>query len=74
MDPDRLAQLFDEAVALPSTAQRDAVLQRLESTDPEMAQELRSLLAAYDASADFLEEPAINEAAALVHRERQPLL
>lgn len=66
MDPDRLAQLFDEAVALPSTAQRDAVLQRLESTDPEMAQELRSLLAAYDASADFLEEPAINEAAALV--------
>ena len=66
LDPDRLAQLFDEAVALPNTAQREAVLARLDEEDPAMAAELRSLLAAHDASGDFLEDSALNEAAALV--------
>ncbi|WP_116366498.1 serine/threonine-protein kinase [Parahaliea mediterranea] len=66
MDPDRLAQLFDETVALSTSAQREAVLEHLDKQDPAMAAELRALLAAHDASGDFLEDSALNEAAALV--------
>ena len=51
---DALADLFDEALALPAGPDREAFLQRLHAKDPELARELRALLAADEETTGFL--------------------
>lgn len=66
VDHGKLAELFSEAVALTDPVERDRFVRASTFEDDELCAELRSLLQAHDASTDFLEEPAVAEAAALV--------
>ncbi|GAB5413921.1 MAG: hypothetical protein Cons2KO_15240 [Congregibacter sp.] len=65
LDPDRLAELFAEAVELEGQTRQDFVDEQVKG-DEALRGELLSLLAAHDNSRDFLEQPATAEAAALV--------
>jgi serine/threonine protein kinase len=68
MTPDywaRVDALLDEALALPP-AEREAFLQRSCADNPELRAEVGALLAAYDQSDEFLETPAMDQAAKLL--------
>jgi eukaryotic-like serine/threonine-protein kinase len=54
LDEDRLAELFEGAIALPLD-ERKAYVERLCGADDELRQELSSLLASHAAAPDFLE-------------------
>lgn len=51
---DAVADLFDEALALPSGPPREAFVERVRARNPELATELRSLLAADERATAFL--------------------
>ena len=53
----RIAALFDQAIELDPTA-REQLLTRAAEQDPEVAREVRELLAKHDAAGPFLERPA----------------
>src|SRR5215471_14925261 len=68
MTPDhwaRLDALLDEVTALPP-AEREAFLRRSCADDDKLRAELEVLLAAYDHSDEFMEAPAMDEAARLL--------
>lgn len=62
---DHLAELFGQALELAADARAD-FLNQVRTTDPQIAEELAGLLAAHDHSENFLEQPAVAEAASLV--------
>ena len=72
MNPDRwreINSLFHDALALDG-AERDALLRTTAATDPELAQEVQSLLARHRPDAGFLDAPAWTVAADLMVDER----
>lgn len=66
MNPERLAELFQDASAIADAQARRDFVARETADDEALRQELESLLTAHDAAGDFLEESAVAEAAALV--------
>ena len=68
----RVAALFDAVSALPP-AERDAELARQQQTDPALAAEVRSLLAAQDRAGAFLQSPVWSDRPDLLDDEEAPL-
>ncbi|HTL43339.1 MAG TPA: serine/threonine-protein kinase [Vicinamibacterales bacterium] len=68
----RVAALFDALSALPPT-ERDAELARREDTDPALAAEVRSLLAAQDRAGTFLQSPVWSDRPDLLGDDEAPL-
>lgn len=66
MDSDRLASLFERATALDDRLRRSEFVAAETAGDPALRAELESLILAHDSAGDFLEEPAVAEAAALI--------
>lgn len=66
---DRVGEAFHALLALAETA-RAARLAELGASDPRLAAELRSLLAAHDAAGDYLEAPPVLAAPAAAPGER----
>ena len=58
LDPRRVKALFNSAIDLPDRADRHAHLEQECRGDPELRQRLDELLAAYDAPASAVEQPA----------------
>jgi hypothetical protein len=69
----QINDLFHEALALDEAA-REALLSRCAETDPELAGEVRSLLARHDNDRNFLEEPVWAVAADLIVEPAAPLV
>ena len=62
MTPERWEQigaLYDQLLSTP-TAQRAALLDHACADDPDLRREIESMLAAYEADPDFLEQPAVS--------------
>ena len=66
VDSDRLASLFERATALDDRRRRSEFVAAETADDPALRAELESLILAHDSAGDFLEEPAVAEAAALI--------
>ncbi|MFK7830380.1 MAG: protein kinase [Congregibacter sp.] len=66
MNPDHLAELFDECLEHADPQARQAFIERSCGDDSALQNELQTLLASHDVASDFLETPVIAEAAALV--------
>jgi len=60
----KVSDVFSDCLVLPES-QRTAFLAKLETTDPEVTKEIRKLLASYAQDDQFLEKPAIQEAAGI---------
>ena len=70
----RIEQLYHSAAAL-QPAERQAFLERACNGDPELCQEVKSLLAHEQPAENFLESPAVEVAASLVaHSEHQAMV
>jgi len=68
MDPEvwrKVSDIFSECLTLPET-ERTTFLAKLETTDSAIASEIRKLLQTYGQDEEFLEKPAIQEAAKLL--------
>jgi hypothetical protein len=71
-DWSRIAAVFDALSAL-EPAERDAELARYQRSDPALAEEVRSLLAARDRAGGFLESPVWADRPDLLDEEAPPL-
>jgi hypothetical protein len=71
-DWSRVAALFDRLAPLTS-AERDAELARCAETDPGLAEDVRSLLAAQDRAGSFLQSPVWADRPDLLHDDEGPL-
>jgi serine/threonine protein kinase len=70
--PQKLASLFHEAIAL-DPQQRAELIARTREADPELADEVESLIAAHEKSGSFLDTPAIEANPSLVAESRPAL-
>src|SRR5947207_2484114 len=68
---ERVKQLFELHRMLPE-AERDTRLASDAAGDAEVEHEVRALLEAYDRSADFLEQPVLEQQAEIVERAIRP--
>jgi serine/threonine protein kinase/WD40 repeat protein len=60
--------IFDQAVELPSSAERQAYLDEACAAAPEVRRRVEALLRAYEQAASFLEQPAVASSAATLDR------
>jgi hypothetical protein len=69
----QINELFHAALALSAT-ERETLLEITAETDPELAQEVRSLLERHDRAQGFLDVPAWGVAADLMFDEAESLV
>ncbi|MEO0435454.1 MAG: serine/threonine-protein kinase [Pseudomonadota bacterium] len=66
MSSNQIPDLFEKALAISDQIAREAYVVRECGNDEDLAQELRSLLTAHEQAGEFLEDSAIEEAAAIL--------
>ena len=71
---DAVADLFDEALALPPGPPREAFVEKVQARNPELATELRALLAADERATEFLGPRLSDEEGSLVAAQLERLV